>query len=189
MLSFEELEKLAQESVGSVVSSVYLKSLLEMDDTSVYYKYLYNILSKFKGEETFTVELGTFKGRSTAFLAEGNPDGKVLTVDLSPQEEFKSVNAKYSNVESFLGRSDSKELLDSIPDGSVDICYFDTEHEYGVVSKEVEVWLPKIKSGGIMLFDDVYMNDGMKKFWREQSYKKGSSTDLHWTGFGYAVKE
>jgi predicted O-methyltransferase YrrM len=188
MLSFKDLEELATTSVKSGISSEYLRDLFNKDTTSVYYKYLYNVVNRFKGKGIITVELGTFMGRSTAFLAEANPEGSVTTVDLAPKEEFKNVEAKYDNITSYLGRSDSQELLDMFKEESVDICYFDTEHEYEVVSKEVEVWYPKIKKGGIMLFDDVHMNPGMKKFWEELPYEKGFSDDLHWTGFGYAIK-
>jgi predicted O-methyltransferase YrrM len=188
MLQFKDLEELVSKSISSTIESEYLRDLFNLDTSSVYYKYLYNVLNKFKGEEIVTLELGTFKGRSSAFLAEANPEGSVLTVDLAPKEESKEVLERYPNLKSFLGRSDTTELVNSFEDESIDICYFDTEHEYDVVSKEVEVWHPKIKKGGIMLFDDVHMNKGMEKFWKELPYEKGYSDELHWTGFGYAIK-
>jgi len=188
MLNITDLKNIAQKSISDAVDDEDLKALYDLDTSSVYYKFLYSILNTYKGKNTLTVELGTYLGRSTAFLAKANPEGKVLTVDMDPKPDFIKIKEKFKNIQSYLGRSDDQKLLDSVNDESVDICFFDTAHEYNVISSEVKLWAPKIKSGGIMLFDDVFMNDGMKQFWQELQYTKDHSMDLHWTGFGYAIR-
>lgn len=188
MLTINELKDLANSSVNDNINDPYLKSLFDIDTTSVYYKFLYSIVEKFKGKKTLTVELGTYCGRSTAFLAKANEEGTVLTVDMDPKPEFNAVKENLKNLKFSLGRSDDASLLKSVKNESVDVCFFDTAHEYDVVSAEVKLWAPKIKKGGVMLFDDIFMNDEMKKFWSELAYTKDYSMDLHWTGFGYAIK-
>ncbi len=75
-------------------------------------------------------------------------------------------------------------MLSSIKDKSIDICFVDAEHEYEAVTKELNLWYPKIKSGGMMFFDDINLNDGMRRFWNEIQYDKVILPNLHWSGFG-----
>jgi len=188
MWDMPKLTELVKESIQAPFESDFLKEIFEIDTSAVYYKYLYDILKAYRGEETLTVELGTWHGRSTAFLADGNPSGKVLTVDVYPLDSFVDIRARYKNIVSYVGRSDEAQVLDTVEEESVDVCFFDTVHEYDVVSKEVSLWYPKIKNGGVMLFDDIFLNEGMIKFWNELPFNKNYSTELHWTGFGYVIK-
>lgn len=51
-------------------------------------------------------------------------------------------------------RSDSAEAASQIPDRSLDICFIDGDHRYSKVSKDIELYLPKVKDGGLIVFDD-----------------------------------
>jgi len=167
----------------------FLDSLFDQDPTSDYYRYIFELLNFHRGSDTLFVELGVFAGRCTAHIASANPQGKVLAVDVEPKKEFYTILEKYGNISFEKGRSDSEEILNKVLDNSVDFCLFDTVHEYDVVKKETELWLPKIKVGGFMMYDDITLNDGMKKFWVELDQPKKQFPTLHWTGFGIAEKK
>jgi len=59
-----------------------------------------------------------------------------------------------------LVREDSIHAADRFEEGSVDFVYLDTEHSYTRVSREIKVWQPKIKPGGIIGGDDMHRDDG-----------------------------
>lgn len=56
------------------------------------------------------------------------------------------------------------------------------------MTAELAVWLPLVKKGGVIAFDDIHMND-MDAFWDAFDLPKvDTGTALHWSGFGVAVR-
>lgn len=187
MFSLEDLQEVERTSIPYGVKNDYLRRLYDQDSTSCYYSFLYNVAEKLPAG-AIIVELGAYAGRSTAHLAAGNPLAKVFTVDISPRSDFHDNVKPFGNIKLMSGRSDDKRILDEFPKGSVDLCFFDTEHTYEVVSSERKCWEEKLKYGSVLMFDDIFVNDGMSRFWEELELDKSSSKNLHWTGFGYAIK-
>lgn len=170
---------------NTTVQDEFLAGLSSQDPTHPYYGFLYDVVKLVKPE--LTIELGVCTGRGTAHLAGGYTNGKVIGVDPTPWP-IQYIMDIYPNISIVKDRSDAPSLLASIRDESVDICLFDTIHEYGQIKMEFELWYPKMKLGGVMLFDDITMNDGMKKFWNEVKSEKAAMPELHWSGFGVAIK-
>jgi hypothetical protein len=52
-------------------------------------------------------------------------------------------------------RGDSKVVYTEIEDNSIDICFIDGCHLYPNVKKDIELYLPKVKSGGILSGHDM----------------------------------
>ena len=122
------------------------------------------------------VELGAWKGRSTAFMAvEIANSGKQIefyAIDLwlgSPGEPQHRSDPDVLNGtlhETFLRnlegardyvvpmRCDSVEAAARFEDDSVDFLFADTEHNFDQVAAELAVWWPKIKHGGTVAGDD-----------------------------------
>ncbi len=48
----------------------------------------------------------------------------------------------------------SVDMACSIEDNSLDICFIDADHTYKAASKDIEAYLPKVKSGGILCGHD-----------------------------------
>ena len=73
-------------------------------------------------------------------------------------------------------RGISWEMAVHVPDESLDCLYHDCCHEYECVKKDLAVWLPKVKKGGVVAFHD-YSNPryGVKiacdEFAKEGGYK------------------
>lgn len=47
-------------------------------------------------------------------------------------------------------RKDSVEATADIPDGSLDFVFIDGDHSYNGCSRDIEAYLPKLKSGGLL---------------------------------------
>ena len=63
----------------------------------------------------------------------------------------------HSNVK--IMRSTSVEAAGSVTDQSLDWAYIDGSHYYEDVRADLESWLPKLKSNGILFGDDYYWRD------------------------------
>ena len=146
-----------------------------------YLRFLYEFAKKY--EPSFMLETGTDRGRSAAHLALGNPKGMVYTVDIDP--------ACARNVNELLIDNISASTEDSLIAGKdlppiVELLFIDSEHTYEHAKAEWELFRPKIVKGGIAFFDDIALNDGMKRFWQEISEPKLDLSHLHYSGFGAA---
>jgi len=130
------------------------------------------------GDGSHFVEVGSWKGRSAAFMTvaiinsgkrikfdcidtwEGSTEhqaGKPFqdqdVLDGKLYQKFlinmKSVEGHYTAVR--LASLDAVELYE---DNSLDLVFIDSEHDYDSVKKDINAWLPKVKLGGILAGDD-----------------------------------
>ena len=122
------------------------------------------------------VEIGSFLGRSTQYLATSLMNAnkeqvKIYCVDtfegssehvsLKLPKDFLSIfkeNLKFfigrEMVIPVQGRSDSQQVLDKFDDGSIDYIMVDGAHEHEPVLDDMENWWPKLKLEGVMFGDD-----------------------------------
>jgi hypothetical protein len=76
---------------------------------------------------------------------------------------FNSVTKMFAdNPKVTIIRKTSEEAARVIPDGSLDMVYIDAIHLYDYVKQDIELWLPKLREGGIISGDD-YNWDGVKR--------------------------
>jgi cephalosporin hydroxylase len=121
------------------------------------------------------VEVGSWKGRSTIYLAvevfNSGKDIKVFAVDtwlgqldldIHQNDSYvkngslydlfvsnmKVVNDQKSIV--FPIKNESIKAAASFADESLDIVYIDASHNYEDVKADIKAWLPKVKKGGIL---------------------------------------
>jgi len=121
------------------------------------------------------VEVGAWKGRSAAYMAveiansgkqikfdvvdtwqgseEHQTDQMVITDSLYNHflENLKPVEAYYTPV-----RMTSLEAAAQYSDNSLDFVLLDASHTYEDVKADIQAWLPKVKSGGILAGDDYH---------------------------------
>jgi len=71
-------------------------------------------------------------------------------------EEVQALFQTYSNVT--IVKAWSEEAVDIVPN-DLDFVYLDADHTYDASLKDIELWFPKIKTGGWLMGDD-YMWDG-----------------------------
>jgi hypothetical protein len=124
------------------------------------------------------VEVGAYKGKSTAFLVvEILNSAKTIRVDCvdtwEGSSEMKSdglfpdddvVNSTLYDkfldnirpVREFVNpiRSTSVDAAKMYEDNSLDFVFIDAEHSYESVREDIDAWLPKVKKGGIIAGHD-----------------------------------
>ena len=130
------------------------------------------------------IELGTNSGVGALHFKHGCPEAKVITVDIKLSYKQKLI-AEQGVIHPVADAVDYAKLVD---DGSVDILFIDTNNctfdedpqvSYTLLTEELEAWLPKMKPGGIILFDDIRNNEGMTQAWNELEGDKLEVKELH----------
>jgi len=122
------------------------------------------------GERRYKViaEVGVAKGKNMRGILTYSPSADVITeywaVDpwwANPEYPI-SGNVLYPLICEFmlefpalrLIRLPSPEAAAIFPDGYFDLVYIDASHLYDAVRADVEVWLPKVRSGGLLCGHD-----------------------------------
>lgn len=133
------------------------------------YEFLYDYVVKLFGDGSHFVEVGTFKGKSAAYLAtEIINSGKridLYCVDTWEVQAGNSVQTDYSfdefnkNIEPVKSviipkRLPSIEAAKLYADNSLDFVFIDANHDFDSVAADINEWLPKIKPGGIIAGHD-----------------------------------
>jgi len=171
--------------IGNELNNEHLDSLF-IQDSCAYLHFIYYLVQSLK--PAISVELGVCTGRCTAHMAASNPAGKVIAIDPEQHGAFKTNTKPYHNIEFYLTRSDDLALLSRIKNNSIGLCFVDSVHALDYVMKEVSLWTPKMKPGGIFLFDDLDFDDGMRKVLSSLPFEvKENLPGLHYKGFGYAI--
>jgi len=146
-----------------------LRDLIRRPNSFHYYKLFVHL-----GQQThpeLIVELGTNQGVGALHFRHGTKDARIITVDIKRTQKIEDRLFAH-NVEGVI--CDATEYAAQVEDGTVDICFIDANHLYEDVKSDTHAWLPKMKKGGIMLFDDVWLEEypvgvktGMRRFWDE----------------------
>ena len=146
------------------------------------YEYIYKQAVEGAGDNALFVEIGSFKGKSTAFMCvEIINSGKKISFDcIDPQkllghyadsatekpEVFEGYNTsafheRLAPVRGYynLIEKTSDDAVNYYPDGSIDFIMIDGDHSYEGVKKDVLNYIPKMKPGGIMVGDDAFAED------------------------------
>ena len=75
-------------------------------------------------------------------------------------KNYNEVKEKFNDNERVtILRGFSYKMAEQIPDGSLGLVYVDADHSYDGVKSDINVFLPKLISGGIIAFHD-YANTG-----------------------------
>ncbi|MFQ3575007.1 MAG: class I SAM-dependent methyltransferase [Cytophagales bacterium] len=150
---------------------------------------LYKTVDKFQPKSI--LEIGCSLGLSSQYLVKAMPqNGELYLFDGNKQvlehalqlcrlqSPLKKVVAVHGLFDETLARS-----LDGI--SSVDFVYFDGNHTYEATKKYFNMVLPKLSENAILVFDDIYWSEEMKKAWDEiVKHKKITySIDLFCSGF------
>jgi hypothetical protein len=124
------------------------------------------------------VELGVNKGYGVSSFAYGNPDARVIGLDLNVSPIFCPDNVEF-------------HLMSALPApdfiSDIAILHIDTEHSYGNALNEFGQYKCKLLPGAVVMFDDLHaMDNGVLQAFYELPYTKIQCDDLH-PGNGYGV--
>jgi len=137
------------------------------------YPHLYkSMVEKFSSGSKF-VEVGSWKGKSAAYLAveiiNSKKDIKLDCVDTwkgsseHVDNEYVKSNSLYelfientSSLSSIINpiKMDSISASKTYEDNSIDFVFIDANHEYIHVKNDIEAWFPKVKVGGTIAGHD-----------------------------------
>jgi predicted O-methyltransferase YrrM len=156
---------------GSVFSDADQRSLSEIaryaSSTQKFGRLLYRIARFY--EPVYMLELGTSLGISTAYLAFGNPDADLVTLEGSPAvagaaaTHFTSLGL--TNIKTVTGNFDSvlgKEL-DALP--AVDLAFVDGNHRKEPLLRYVESLLKKKSHRSVFILHDIHWSSEMEEAW------------------------
>lgn len=117
------------------------------------------------------LELGVFDGRFSEVLLAGSSLNKLYSVDawdlryFKPGRTAESVEEAYSKTKDRLGkfgerseilRMESSEAAEQFPDGFFDFIYIDASHGYMEVLRDLVIWWPKLRLGGLFSGHDYF---------------------------------
>ena len=140
------------------------------------YPILYkNMVDKFPTNSRF-VEVGSWKGKSTAFMcaeiAHSGKDIEFFCIDTwagsIEHQGYKDLDKLYftflDNMRPlehlyFPLKITSKEASRKFKDESLDFVFIDASHEYEDVLEDIKLWYPKVKKEGILAGHDCYPNN------------------------------
>ncbi|MDW8289338.1 MAG: class I SAM-dependent methyltransferase [Armatimonadota bacterium] len=147
---------------------------------------LYQLARACKGKGVI-VEIGSFKGKSTIWLAKGSLAGagvRVFAIDPhTGSEEHRQdgqpvwtydefvVNLRHAGVEEVVTPllTTSAEAAAGF-DQPVELLFIDGDHRYAAVRQDFDLWFPKLLEGGYLLMHDTIRWDGPRRVARESVY-------------------
>ena len=159
-----------------------LDKYLSSDELSLFHKQgeHYDLLSALSHEynNTKIYDIGTYKGLSAVALS-SNENNLVISYDIGYYVTVKQPN----NVEFRIGTFyHDKEMLSS------PLIMFDIDPHDGIQERNFVDNLINVGYKGTVVFDDIHLNDGMKKFWSSVTQEKHDYTQLgHWSGTGIVI--
>ena len=149
---------------------------------SRYYSFLY-LLAK-EMDPNFSVISGVCGGGDSFHLSKGSENGQVIGIDIA--DDHKD-NIKFikDNCPNFIFKvGDVLDVVKTIRSSTIDILFLDSLHTYDHTKKEFNAFLPMLRPGSVVCFDDLF-RPGMEDFWNELDYPNKVRLDfLHQSGQG-----
>jgi predicted O-methyltransferase YrrM len=143
---------------------------------------LYKIAKK-KNKEAIFVEIGSYLGASSCFLAAGMKSGKLYCIDTwqndAMSEGSQDTLAEFrGNVEKYKDkivemRGLSYDIIGKLKGmiQSIDLLFIDGDHSYNGVKKDWDLYSPLLKNGSIVVFHDYGWAEGVQKVVHEDVMK------------------
>jgi len=149
-----------------------------MESGKEHYRLLMYISTLYDNEIIFDV--GTNKCMSSLALSY-NKSNKIKTFDIV---KVLPENPIVDNIIYILGDSTQDIDLEKCP-----IIFLDVDHD-GLYEDIFYKHLKKINWKGILILDDIHLNEPMKEFWNKIEEKKYDITNIgHWSGTGMVIFE
>jgi len=121
------------------------------------------------------IELGVRSGNSTAaFLAAVEEHGgHVWSNDLHPPPVPWVGHPQWTFI-----AGDDLEIADQLPD-DVDIVFIDTSHYFQQTAAELELYVPKVRPGGVLLLHDTELRHPEGRPWDDPDFPVRLAVDLY----------
>ena len=143
----------------------------------------YQLLARFSlsMDDINILDVGTKRGCS-AFALSVNKLNTVHSFDIVDQKMFTQ---QPDNVVFYLGDCTEDKYYHIVKESR--LVYLDTYHN-GIFEKKFHEYLKSIKWYGIVIYDDIKLNDNMNNFWSGIKEEKYDLTQWgHWSGTGVVI--
>ena len=143
------------------------------------------------------IELGTCVGIGTLYMAAGNTNAKVYTIEGDPniaaiaQKNFSLLPNYSKNINSVIGNFDD-DLESTIKNiDTIDFAFIDGNHRKEPTLRYFNQIIEKCNSNSILVFDDIHWSKEMGEAWEEikQNKKVTLTLDLYRLGFVFFVED
>lgn len=147
-----------------------------------YGQLLYRLAQHYKPEQI--IELGTSLGIGTHYLALGNPDAAVITVEADPAlaaiASEKLHRHQLLNVRLINDTFDHALASLLPPSPRTTLVFIDGNHCKPATLKYADIFLSRLPDGSIIVLDDINWSKGMRQAWNEirENEKCALSVDL-----------
>jgi predicted O-methyltransferase YrrM len=131
-------------------------------------------------EGSVVIDAGTSTGASAISMAYENEAIRVITYDTMDQLPTPSIR-NVPNIEVIIGNVlHYAHTMTTVP-----MIFLDIDPHDGVQEREFILSLERVHYQGIVVCDDIHLNDGMRWFWRGVKQEKLDATKYgHWSGTG-----
>lgn len=157
----------------------------EVDTTSNHYEFLYYLFDLIQPKKA--LEIGTHLGVSAVYMHDGSPNTQIWTIDnnLINSPDIGKFVRGIRNVNFIFGNA--KDVVNQIPN-DLGIIFVDEEKDVEALQSNLDLYYPKLKEGGVMLFDDVLGKDYYPEAYEWWINLKGyNKVDLPLVHKGYAI--
>lgn len=141
----------------------------------------YTLLAYFSTlyDSSTLLDIGTYKGCSSLALSYNNANS-IFSFDLNgASKNLSSYPANVTYVVDNIVNGMYDEIILSAP-----FILLDTDHD-GSFERQFHSYLRKLKWNGILMLDDIKLNNEMKSFWDSITEEKYDISNLgHWSGTG-----
>ena len=114
------------------------------------------------------VEVGTKEGYFAEHILKNSNIELLYCVDVwTDEDDYRKALSRLLPPRVLMTKEKSVNAAKHFADGSLDFVYIDADHSYQAVKTDYEVWLPKIRIGGMICGHDYGINgdcEGVKKF-------------------------
>lgn len=190
--SKEELDAINMRLVADrVLSQSQDKQYIQMPAGKEHYRLLVWLGMQFR----YIVELGTYRGHSAVALAVGAKESGafVESFDIENHKDIiddDDLELLMISKESCFGddEDDYHRRVDHAIENA-NMIFLDTFHD-GTYERVVLKYLRDIKWKGVLVMDDIFLNNDMREVWSEITERKEDWTDIgHWSGTGIVYFE
>ncbi len=166
-----------------------LSELVRKSSISLKFGMLLYRLAKYYKPATI-IELGTSIGLSTAFLAKGNAEAKVITVEGNVALYKFAVNSfRNNNIPNVIIRQGMfDDLLDELAEHIAEktLIFIDGNHQYNSTLHYFNFFSNRMNEG-IIVLDDIHWSQGMNRAWSEITHREESQASIDLFDMGIVI--
>lgn len=179
-INTEQLNSIDLTHLADLITNKEHKGYFLENPGREHYKLL-SYFSEIADEKTVMLDVGTNRGLS-ALAMSTNPSVEVYSFDLA---NYREISGHPSNVKFVLDWVTMPQYKALVMDSN--FIFLDTLHD-GIFENQFYHYLRSIGWRGILMLDDIKLNNPMKEFWNVITEDKYDISEYgHWSGTGLVI--